>query len=242
MNREYHRWHSPALGRDMELLILGHAGVRVVVFPTRCGRFFDYEDFGLASANGERIERGELQFYCVDSVDQEGLYADWMRREDRILRQTAFEHYILDEVLPLTEARNGGGSVVAHGCSLGAYHAVNFSLRHPNRFNRVVALSGRYDLTVAIDGYRDLFDGYQDENIYLQMPNQYLGNVDDPHYLSQLRNLKLTLVAGETDPCVASTRHLAELLAAKQIPYDLHIWQNRAHSPKHWIRMVQLYL
>ena len=26
MNREYHRWYSPSLGRDMEMLIFGHAG------------------------------------------------------------------------------------------------------------------------------------------------------------------------------------------------------------------------
>ncbi|MGD8805869.1 MAG: esterase, partial [Chloroflexota bacterium] len=26
MKREYHRWYSPSLGRDMELLIFGHAG------------------------------------------------------------------------------------------------------------------------------------------------------------------------------------------------------------------------
>ena len=35
MNREYHRWYSHRLGRDMELLIFGHAGAKVLVFPTR---------------------------------------------------------------------------------------------------------------------------------------------------------------------------------------------------------------
>jgi len=40
MHRAYHRWHSPSLGRDMELLVYGHAGARVLVFPTSQGRFF----------------------------------------------------------------------------------------------------------------------------------------------------------------------------------------------------------
>ncbi len=44
MYREYHKWFSPHLQREMELLILGHAGARVLVFPTRCGRFYDYEN------------------------------------------------------------------------------------------------------------------------------------------------------------------------------------------------------
>ena len=47
MNREYHRWYSPSLGHDMELLVFGHAGARVIVFPTSMGRFFQWEDFGM---------------------------------------------------------------------------------------------------------------------------------------------------------------------------------------------------
>ena len=44
MNREYHKWYSPSLSRDMELLVFGHAGLPVIVFPTSMGRFFDYEN------------------------------------------------------------------------------------------------------------------------------------------------------------------------------------------------------
>ena len=43
MNREYHKWYSNALRRDMELLIFGHSGIPLLVFPTSMGRFFDYE-------------------------------------------------------------------------------------------------------------------------------------------------------------------------------------------------------
>jgi esterase/lipase superfamily enzyme len=31
MKRDYHRWQSPRLHRDMELLVSGHAGARVLV-------------------------------------------------------------------------------------------------------------------------------------------------------------------------------------------------------------------
>ena len=44
MNREYHRWYSPSLERDMELLVFGHSGARTLVFPTSMGRFFQWED------------------------------------------------------------------------------------------------------------------------------------------------------------------------------------------------------
>jgi len=76
MNREYHCWYSPRLGRNMELLVFGHTGARVLVFPTRCGRFFDYEDWGIANAIRQKIENGWLQLFCVESIDSESFYCD----------------------------------------------------------------------------------------------------------------------------------------------------------------------
>ncbi|MDQ3950853.1 MAG: esterase, partial [Gemmatimonadota bacterium] len=62
MHRDYRRWFSPALGRDMELLIFGHSGARVLVFPTSMGRFFEWEDRGMIhGALGHHIEQGWLQ-------------------------------------------------------------------------------------------------------------------------------------------------------------------------------------
>jgi esterase/lipase superfamily enzyme len=73
MNREYHRWYSDRLGRPMELLVFGHAGAKVLIFPTRDGRFHEYEDLGLVAALGYKVQAGQLQLYCVDSIDWESL-------------------------------------------------------------------------------------------------------------------------------------------------------------------------
>lgn len=242
MYREYHKWFSPHLQREMELLILGHAGARVLVFPTRCGRFYDYENFGLAEASRQWIESGWLQLYCIDSVDQESFYCDWCRREDRIKRHAQFEHYVLNEVLPLSDHNNPGSVLIAHGCSLGAYHAVNIALRHPHRFGKVVALSGRYDLTAPCGDFRDLFDGHQDEDIYYHMPLMYVPNITDPGYLHTLRRLKITLVVGERDPFLDSNRALSWVLGEQGVPHALHVWPGRAHRPAQWVKMIHLYL
>ena len=37
MRRDYHKWYSPELGREMELLVFGHDGLPVIVFPTSQG-------------------------------------------------------------------------------------------------------------------------------------------------------------------------------------------------------------
>ncbi|MBF8283873.1 MAG: hypothetical protein HW378_2788, partial [Anaerolineales bacterium] len=53
MNREYHRWYSPSLNKEIELLVFGHAGARMLVFPTSLGKFYEWEDRGMVGALGE---------------------------------------------------------------------------------------------------------------------------------------------------------------------------------------------
>src|SRR5215831_16268059 len=88
MNREYHRCYSYSLERDMELLVFGHAGARVVVFPTSIGRFFQWEDFGMIAALRDQLEQGDIQLFCVDSVDGESWYARWRPPSERAWRPT----------------------------------------------------------------------------------------------------------------------------------------------------------
>src|ERR1017187_10786808 len=61
MQREYIKWHSPSLHREMELLAFGHRGFPVLVFPTSGGRFWEYEDRGMVNALRPKIDRGELR-------------------------------------------------------------------------------------------------------------------------------------------------------------------------------------
>src|SRR5262245_30637427 len=117
MHREYQSWHSPSLQRDMELLIFGQAGARVVVFPTSKGRFFDWEDRGLVAVLHEHVENGWLQLYCVDSVDAESWYAYDRPPAERVRRHEQYDHYLLTEVLPLSEGRNPNPFVITTGAS-----------------------------------------------------------------------------------------------------------------------------
>ena len=61
MHREHVRWYSPRLERDMDLLVFGHAGARVLVFPSSMGKFYEWEDQGMIGALSEHLERGWLQ-------------------------------------------------------------------------------------------------------------------------------------------------------------------------------------
>jgi esterase/lipase superfamily enzyme len=243
MMREYHAWFSPRLQRTMELLVFGYAGAPIVIFPTREGRFFDYENWGLVDALADRIDAGGMQLYCVDSLDSETFYCRHSPPRARIERHLQYEGYILQEVLPLTQLKNGwAGRPAVHGCSIGAYHAVNIAFRHPDCFDRVVALSGRYDLTQRIGPFLDLFDGYYDEDIYFQTPTHFLPGLSDQALLDQLRRLDITLAVGESDAFCENTRRLSGCLSEKAIDHRLYVWNGESHRPRYWREMVRWYL
>jgi esterase/lipase superfamily enzyme len=241
VNREFKSWFSPSLNREMELLVFGNGGARVVVFPTRQGRFFDFENWGLVESLQCSIEDGRIQLFCVDSIDSESLYGFGVPPQTRIARHNQFEQYILHEVAPLTRYLNPHEQLVALGCSIGAYHAVNVSFRHPGMFQRVIGLSGRYDLTQAVGCYPDLFDGHYDSDIYFHMPNHFVPNLEDPLLLGKLRSLDITLAVGEEDYFCDSNRKISRALWEKGIWHQLDIWPGTAHKAQDWRQMVQRY-
>src|SRR5437868_6180094 len=109
MNREYHRWYSHRLGREMELLLYGHSGEPVILLPTSRGRFHQNEDFGLIGAIADRIQAGRYLVVCPDSVDQESWFNQGVHPSDRVARHAAWEAYLLHEVVPLVASRSTGG-------------------------------------------------------------------------------------------------------------------------------------
>jgi len=242
MKREYHKWHSPSLQRDMELLVFGHAGAAVLLFPTRMGRFYEYEDCGVIAAVRGKIEQGHLQVFCVDSVDAEGFYCGSRPPAARVARHLQYEQYLLGEVLPLVRRKNPGAALISAGCSLGAFHAVNFALRHPRLFCKVVGLSGRYDLSQGTGHYRDLLQGHWSEEVYFNMPNQYVPGIGDPGLLRALRSLEIVLAVGRDDPFLGSNRYLSYALHERGVPNALWVWHGEAHRPRHWRKMAGLYL
>jgi esterase/lipase superfamily enzyme len=242
MNREYHKWFSPHLQQEMELLIFGHAGDPVLFFPTRTARFYDYEDWQVIDALRRKIEAGSIQVYCLDSVDKESFYAKHLHPEERILRHLQYEKYILTEVLGFVQQKNAHSTAIAAGCSLGAWHAANLAFKYPHLFHKVVGLSGRYDLTTIYDHFDDLFDGFRDQNIYYNMPSQYIPNLYDPELVQQLKALEIIFVVGEKDVFLENNQALSNAFWSKNIWNALHLWDGESHKARYWRHMVQLYL
>ncbi|PWI32615.1 esterase [Vibrio albus] len=242
MQREYHQWWSPNLSRNMEMLIFGHGGAKVLIFPTRGARFFEYENLGLVNALADKVNAGYLQLYCVDSIDAESMYCFWAHPHGRIIRHIQYEEYILQEVLPLMTEMNTHPYTIAHGCSLGAFHAANIFFRHPHLFNKLVAFSGRYDLTWQVESFSDLFDGFYSDDIYYHTPTHFLQNLNREDHLRHIMNSDITFTIGDADPFLENNHLLSHILNQKGVTHQMYEWKGRAHRGRYWRQMAPLYL
>jgi esterase/lipase superfamily enzyme len=235
MNREYHRWHSLRLNRDMELLIFGHAGARVLVFPTSQGRYYEWEDRGMIYALREQLERGWLQLYCVDSIDAESWYCSWAHPSGRAYRHHQYSEYLLNEVLPLSTQKNQNLFLMTMGASFGAYHAMTFGLKYPHLVDRILAFSGMYDI-------RTFTGGYSDDYVYFNNPAQFMPNENNPQRIGQLRHLDIIIAAGKDDRLMESSRTMSRLLWDKGIGNALRAWDGWSHDWPYWTKMMLLYI
>ena len=217
MSREYVAWDSPALGRRMEMLFFGHSGRPMIWFPTSQGRFYQYEDFGLIATVSDLLGSGALQIACVDSVDAESFYATGRPPAERIRRHDAYDHYIAREVVPWLLSRAlPAGKVGTLGTSFGAYHAVNFGLRHPDLCDKVVGFSGKYDI-------HSFLDGYWDELCYFHCPTAYVPNMDG-EWVTKLSAMDIAIVTGETDNILSGTTDMMRIFKEKGIRNRNSVW------------------
>ncbi|MDX2181637.1 MAG: alpha/beta hydrolase-fold protein [Bryobacteraceae bacterium] len=234
MNREHHKWWSRDLHRDMELLVFGHAGTPVLVFPTSMGKYFEYEDRGMVGALWSAIERGHIQLFCVDSVDKESWYNKAAHPYWRVLRHIHYENYILNDVLPLIRNRNWGPLAVT-GASFGGYHSINFAFRHPGEVKACVVMGAAFDI-------RSFLNGYFDDNAYFNNPPDYVGGMGPGWELDRLREMRIVLATGDHDICLGDNRHFSDLLNRKGIPHWLDVWgDGTGHDWPWWQRMARKY-
>ncbi|HEY1343305.1 MAG TPA: alpha/beta hydrolase-fold protein [Bryobacteraceae bacterium] len=232
MRRDYIKWYSPSLHRDMELLAYGDRGFPAVVFPTSGGRFHEYEDRGMIHALAPKIERGELQVICVDSVDQESWYNRGIHPADRLHRQNAFDAYLALELTPFVHNRTSWPQCAATGCSFGGYHAINFAMRHPDIVTYAVSMSGAFDIP------KRFLDGYYDSNAYFHSPLDYLPALSDQWFLDRIRRNYYVLATGQHDPQFDQNVKLAHELGIKGIPHVLDVWDGFGHDWPWWHGMA----
>jgi esterase/lipase superfamily enzyme len=219
----------------MELLVFGHQGAPVLVFPTSMGRFFEWEDRGMVDALRDQVASGWIQLWCVDSVDSESWYARWKHPAERAHRNGEYERYLLEEVLPLVRHRNSNPFLIATGASFGAYHAANFAFRHPHLVGRLIGLSGLYDI-------KGITRGYEDAAVYAHNPAHFVANERDPHRLDAMRRMDVILAVGRDDPNFGNNEYFSGMLWSQEIWNAFRVWDGWAHDWPWWRDMIRHYI
>ena len=216
MNREHHRWDSPSLGRPMELIWYGNWGRPLLAFPTSLGRATQNEDGGLIRGLEAKIDSGEVQVCCVDSIDEESWYNRGAHPGWRAQRHDQYDRYLADEVVPLIRNKAQRDDIMTFGASFGAYHAVNFAFRHPEMISRVISFSGVYDI-------HNFLDGYWNETCYFHCPTAYIPNYDG-EWVQRVSRMGIVIATGEHDHLVQKNREFAAMLQSKRIPNHFELW------------------
>ncbi len=244
MEREQAELAAPGLDRRGTVIRYGHYGRPVLVFPSEQGRAWDYENNGMVGAVADLIEAGRVKLYCVDAFD----HLTWSDRaaplEERARRHGAYEAWITEQVVPAIGRDSAGAAdIVVTGCSLGAFHALNLSLKRADLFPVAICQSGSYDPR-AWHAWGDPGDA-----AYFNNPTDYVQHLGGDH-LDWLRNrVFVLLLVGqgpwEVDPTgsLPSTRQLAQQLQGKGIPCELDEWgHDSAHDWPWWQKQLAYHL
>lgn len=238
MHQEYHRWHSPRLSREMGVVVYGHYGPPMLAFPTSGGDEWEHAGQGMIGTLAPFIEAGRIKVFTVRAVTEDSLYDKGAHPFHRSWMQSQYDGYIRQEVIPFihTHCRSAIG-VTTMGASLGAYHAANTLLKHPDVVKRCYALSGVYDI-------KRFMDGLYDDNVYFNNPVDYVANLTDPWLLGHLATCEIRLATG-TGPWEhpGPTYDLAARLRARGIAHALDDWGPKGgHDWPYWHHQIWTYV
>lgn len=237
MKQERHGWHSPSIGHHMPLQVLGHAGARVFIFPTTLGSYHEWTDRWMHREGvlGEHIERGWIQLFCLHHIHDESWYADdHVHPGHKAWMHLRYDRYLAEEVVPFSRSLNNNPFLIAAGASFGAYHALCFGLRNPHLVNRIIGLSGTYDI-------KRMTRGYTDPNVYAANPIDFVRG-EWGGRLDAMRRQDIILAIGEHDPSIENNREMSGVLWSKGIGNALRIWNGWSHDWPYWEKMIRMYI
>ena len=86
MRREIHKWWSPNLNKEMEIVVYGHYGYALLMFPTAAADYLEYERFQLIDSIAPFINDGKLKAFSVNSINSESWLNNNMHPSHKAIR------------------------------------------------------------------------------------------------------------------------------------------------------------
>ena len=239
MERSLYSWHSPALNKEMPVVVYGNYGFALLLVPTAAADYLEYERFQLMDHLSPFIDSGKVKVFSIDSINNESWLNNNMDPYHKSIRHQQWNNYVFNEVVPFIRNNSSQETpIITCGASFGALHSMNLFLKRPDLINGVIAMSGVYDLT-------EYTKGHYDDDVYYNSPIHYIPNLVDHDILEQIRrsrNIHIVTGSGSYEDPAGSGR-FAKLLYDKGINYELDIWgEEWKHDWPTWRAMLPHYL
>ncbi|MCR9289323.1 alpha/beta hydrolase-fold protein [Saprospiraceae bacterium] len=228
---EFFKWHSPTLSMEMKMLVFGHSGYPVVLFPTTMGRYYEVKDFKLVDSAKWFLENGMIQIFCPDGINDLSWYNKEVHPAHRAHNHNCYDQMIVNEIVDKVRWNTPSGKVAVAGPSFGGYHAANFAFKHPEKVSHLFSMSGAFDI-------KSFVGDYYDDNVYFNNPVDYLPNLNHP----DLWKMKIVLGTSEWDILKSENEHFSHILNQKGIDHwlDMRGWVE--HDWPLWREMFPHYL
>ncbi len=214
---EHIEFYSHILNRNLKVEITGHWGYPILMFPTSGGSYTQNHDFHLNASIQHYTDNGILKLYNVETIDMESFYAKWMPPHDRMYNYNQYMRFLEEEFIPYIQRENNTHRIATAGCSFGGYHASNVAFRNPDLFSHLFSLSGAFTI-------RSFMDGYSDEKVYFNCPEEYLPNDDAWRF----QHMNIVLSTSDQDILKPDNLNMSKILNDKGIDhwYDEKKWIN----------------
>ena len=231
MQENHIQYYSHHLGRSIDLLVYGHWGYPILIFPTTMGNYYQAKDLGLVDSVRHLVEAGRCKLYCVDSIDKDSWYGRHLTAPMKVLNHIQFDKFLTSELVPMIQRECSVDKIGVAGCSFGGYHALNFAFRHPEQVAYLISMSGAFDI-------RSFIGEYYDDNVYFNNPVDYIPHEQGWRY----NHMKIVLGSSEWDICLNANLTMSRILNNKGINHwsDIRGWE--LHDWPLWQTMFPDYL
>jgi esterase/lipase superfamily enzyme len=231
MKEEYFKWYSPNLSLDLEMLVFGHQGLPLIVFPTTLGSYYEAKDFRLIDSARYFIDTGKVQIFCPDGINKHSWYNKDVHPSVRVKNHIWYDKAIREELVEKVRYNTPSGRVAVAGCSFGGYTSANFAFKHPDVVGWLISMSGSFDI-------KSFLDGYYDDNVYFNNPVDFLPNLQH----EDLHKMGIILGTSDWDICKSANFQLSEMLFKKGINHWLDVIPESPHDWPLWRYMFPKYL
>lgn len=138
---------SEELERDFDVTVYGNAGWPAIVFPEGDSTCTSWENAGMITALQPLVDAGEIQLFCVDSMDNEGWYASSALPEYRLESIRSYLQFVQKDFASFVATHSSSEKKpLLLGAGMGALNATLLLLNDPGQFGGLLALSGNYDV------------------------------------------------------------------------------------------------